>query len=60
METRPPWQTSERHAEPIASAARLLGDLRKLYGRPQPPAVTDPFQQVLFENVAYLAAEKFV
>jgi len=35
--------------------SRLLGALRKFYGRPQPPAVTDPFEQILFENIAYLA-----
>jgi endonuclease III len=33
----------------------LLGALRKFYGRPQPPKVTDPFEQILFQNVAYLA-----
>jgi endonuclease III len=35
--------------------SRFLEALRKLYGRPQPPVVTDPFEQILFENVAYLA-----
>jgi endonuclease-3 len=35
--------------------SRLVGTLRKFYGRPQPPAVTDPFEQILLENVAYLA-----
>jgi endonuclease III len=34
---------------------RFLEALRKFYGRPQPPAVTDPFEQILFENVVYLA-----
>jgi endonuclease III len=34
---------------------RVLAYLRKLYGRPRPPAVTDPFALILYENVAYLA-----
>lgn len=32
-----------------------IAALRKLYGRPERPAVTEPFQQILWENVAYLA-----
>lgn len=36
----------------------VIGRLRKFYGAPAPPAVTDPFQQVLWENVAYLADDK--
>ena len=49
------------HKDPRVSMARsrplsrLLGALRKFYGTPQPPEVTDPFEQILFENVAYLA-----
>jgi Predicted EndoIII-related endonuclease len=35
----------------------MLGALRKFYGRPQPPAITDPFEQILLENVAYLAKD---
>lgn len=37
--------------------SRMLGALRKFYGRPQPPAITDPFEQILLENVAYLAKD---
>jgi endonuclease III len=37
---------------------RLIDALRALYGRPKPPAVTDPFEQVLWENVAYLASDE--
>ena len=33
----------------------LIDRLAKLYGEPQPPAVTEPFAMVLWENVAYLA-----
>jgi endonuclease-3 len=35
--------------------ARVVTSLRKYYGDPPPPSVTDPFEQVLWENVAYLA-----
>lgn len=34
---------------------RILRALRKVYGKPEPPEATDPFAQVLRENVAYLA-----
>ncbi|MGH9365195.1 MAG: hypothetical protein ACRD1B_08040 [Thermoanaerobaculia bacterium] len=37
---------------------RVLQTLRKFYGKPKPPAVTDPFEQILWENVAYLASDK--
>jgi endonuclease-3 len=37
---------------------RAVGALEKLYGRPKPPAVTDPFEQVLWENVVYLANDE--
>jgi endonuclease III len=35
----------------------ILQALRSYYGRPEPPAVTDPFAQILFENVSYLASD---
>jgi len=35
-----------------------LAALRRFYGKPKPPAVTDPFQQILLENVAYLADDE--
>ena len=38
--------------------ARAIDALEALYGRPKPPAVTDPFEQVLLENVAYLASDE--
>ncbi len=31
--------------------------LERFYGRPAPPEVTDPFEMILYENVAYLAAD---
>ena len=37
---------------------RVIGALQSFYGRPKPPAVTDPFEQVLWENVAYLASDE--
>jgi endonuclease III len=36
---------------------KAIATLRGLYGEPEPPAVTDPFQQILWENVAYLTSE---
>jgi endonuclease III len=41
----------KRKALPLA---RILDALRGLYGRPKPPAITDPFELILYENVAYL------
>ena len=35
--------------------AKLIDRLAKLYGEPEPPALTDPFAMILWENVAYLA-----
>ncbi len=39
----------------LPSLTAVLRDLRNFYGPPEPPDVTDPFEQVLWENVAYLA-----
>ena len=43
----------------MGADARKLPDqiaaLGELYGVPDPPAVTDPFEMIVFENVAYLA-----
>jgi endonuclease-3 len=38
--------------------ARVLVALRELYGKPRPPALTDPFELILYENVAYLADDE--
>jgi endonuclease III len=35
--------------------ARIVAELHSLYGPPDPPAVTDPLQMILWENVGYLA-----
>jgi endonuclease III len=38
--------------------AQVVAQLSKFYGAPAPPPVTDPFEQVLWENVAYLADDE--
>jgi len=38
--------------------AAVIARLRKFYGDPPPPPVTDPFEQILWENVAYLADDE--
>lgn len=38
--------------------SRRLDALEKLYGRPTPPRTGDPFELVLWENVAYLADDE--
>lgn len=35
--------------------ATLIDRLAQLYGEPVPPAVTEPFAMILWENIAYLA-----
>jgi len=40
------------------SFTRVIARLRKFYGEPPPAPVTDPFDQVLWENVAYLADDE--
>jgi len=37
---------------------KVIARLSKFYGAPAPPPVTDPFEQVLWENVAYLADDE--
>jgi endonuclease-3 len=37
---------------------QVVARLREYYGKPAPPPVTDPFEQVLWENVAYLADDE--
>ncbi|MFZ0798913.1 MAG: hypothetical protein WCA13_16145 [Terriglobales bacterium] len=37
---------------------QVIARLRKFYGAPAPPPVTDPFEQVLWEIVAYLADDE--
>lgn len=42
-------------AERSATLPRAIAELRRYYGRPEPPPTSDPFELVLLENVAYLA-----
>jgi endonuclease III len=37
--------------------AKLIDRLAQHYGEPAPPAVTEPFAMVLWENIAYLASD---
>jgi len=52
---KPARVSRSRKESSYHSLEHLLDALRQLYGKPKPPAVTDPFELVLFENVAYLA-----
>jgi endonuclease-3 len=36
----------------------ILAALEECYGVPPPPEITDPFQQILWENLAYLASDE--
>jgi len=36
---------------------RVIAQLEAFYGPPAPPAITDPLQMILYENVAYLVKE---
>ena len=36
----------------------LVSRLEAFYGPPEPPAVTDPFEMILWENVAYLVDDE--
>jgi len=38
--------------------AQTIARLKKFYGAPKPPQITDPFEQILWENVAYLADDE--
>ena len=38
--------------------SKLVDKLQQHYGRPLPPASTDPLELVIWENIAYLASDK--
>jgi hypothetical protein len=40
------------------SFQKIIADLEKLYGRPEPPKLTDPLEMILWENVAYLVDDE--
>ncbi len=48
-------KTPSAGGSPLSS---VVDALRKLYGRPKPPPVRDPLEQLLWENVAYLANDQ--
>jgi endonuclease-3 len=35
----------------------VVGKLEKHYGKPEPPSTRDPFELILYENIAYLASD---
>ena len=39
------------------SFQKIMDELEELYGRTEPPKVTDPFGMILLENVAYLVSD---
>ena len=40
------------------SFQKIIDELEKIYGRPEPPKVTDPLGMILLENVAYLLSDE--
>ena len=38
--------------------AKTIALLRKHYGEPEPPPADDPFELILWEQVAYLASDE--
>lgn len=47
-----------RGAVPGLNLPDLISRLEAFYGTPQPPTVTDPFEMILWENVAYLVDDE--
>lgn len=37
---------------------KIVADLEAHYGKPQPPAITDPLNLILYETIAYLASDE--
>src|SRR5204863_3780336 len=37
---------------------KIITQLAAHYGKPKPPLTTDPFELILFENVAYLVSDE--
>jgi len=46
-----------RRQRAAPTLAQVLGTLRTFHGAPARPPVTDPFEMILWENVAYLVAD---
>jgi len=43
---------------PKGTLTRIIDELRRLYGPPHPPKVSDPLGMILLENVAYLVSDE--
>jgi endonuclease III len=43
---------------PRITFAKLISTLAKRYGRPDPPASTEPLELIIWENIAYLASDE--
>ncbi len=43
---------------PLLSLPQVIEQLEAFYGEPDPPDVTDPWEMILWENVAYLVDDK--
>ena len=42
----------------VANLPKVIARLAKFYGHPKPPITADPFELILFENVAYLVSDE--
>src|SRR5436853_7255786 len=45
-------------AGPKQTFTKIIDVLRRFYGDPEPPKVTDPLGMILLENVAYLVSDE--
>ena len=43
---------------PTITFAKMLDNLQQHYGPPAPPALTDPLELIIWENIAYLASDE--
>src|SRR5438477_4156428 len=42
----------------MTKLSKIIARLAKFYGKPKSPFITDPFELILFENVAYLVSDE--
>src|SRR5437868_7250068 len=42
----------------VANLPKVIARLAKFYSQPKPPTTADPFELILFENVAYLVSDE--
>src|SRR5204863_3014006 len=49
---------NQRTMSAIRSLPKMVARLAKFYGTPKPPISTDPFELILWENVAYLVSDE--